>query len=141
TILEWQKPATINAMYNYTLKISSDNGFVSNLQTLDVKQKIIASNMPLMLGIAFGMLAFYRRKIVLTVAIISCAVLISCNSGGVTQGGSGVTQGGGGVTAVPTQTITVGSLLPATTYYWKIVVTDPVTGVTASSKVDSFTTQ
>ncbi|MDX8378322.1 MAG: vWA domain-containing protein [Mariprofundales bacterium] len=74
--------------------------------------------------------------------IIGCAALISCGGGG--SSAPAVQQQSAAQQAVATpitQTIAVGSLLPATNYYWKVVVTDPVTGLTADSQVSSFTTQ
>lgn len=82
-----------------------------------------------------------RKRVALALLMVAagCLLLVSCGGGG--GGGGGATQT---VSPLPpsgqvgSQILT--NLAPATTYYWKVVSTDPF-GATAASNVRSFTTK
>ncbi|MDX8377205.1 MAG: choice-of-anchor U domain-containing protein, partial [Mariprofundales bacterium] len=159
-VLQWTKPVTVSTTATYELLLATDAAFTNVIQTIPVTTIVLASNvMPFMLvGVAFGMLAWYRRRhIVLVVLVLACAALISCSSGG--SGGTvppttttpattaptitkpaPVTPPVGSVLAPNTQQQTLSGLQAGTTYFWKIVVTE-ANGATADSQVWSFTTK
>ncbi|MDX8393580.1 MAG: DUF5011 domain-containing protein [Mariprofundales bacterium] len=159
-VLQWTKPVTVSTTATYELLLATDAAFTNVIQTIPVTTIVLASNvMPFMLvGVAFGMLAWYRRRhIVLVVLVLACAALISCSSGG--SGGTvpptttipattaptitkpaPVTPPVGSVLSPNTQQQTLSGLQAGTTYFWKIVVTE-ANGATADSQVWSFTTK
>ncbi|MDX8393532.1 MAG: HYR domain-containing protein [Mariprofundales bacterium] len=155
--LQWQI-SNPNPLYTYTLVVSSDNNFTNIIQQMDVTTQVLASS-PILLGFMFGMLAWYRRRIILAgVLIISCVALLSCGGGGsanVTTTNNNIVNNIIGTPILnnnninnnninnnlPVQQQAVRNLQAATTYFWKMVVNDNTNSAVASSAVWQFTTQ
>jgi hypothetical protein len=134
--LKWQI-ASPNTAYTYTLEVASDAAFTQNLQQINVTAVVLALALPLLGFVAFGMLGWYQRRIVLGGLIAVSMIVVACNSGG--SGGSTTTAVSTATTV--TQQQVVSGLLPLTTYSWRIIVTDAATGATATSQTWTFTTQ
>ncbi|MDZ4185531.1 MAG: S8 family serine peptidase [Desulfuromonadales bacterium] len=115
---------------NMTLLIDTDPHFDPPARTILVSALGTSGVMIATLGFVWPRSSRRRLQILIVGTLAMLWLMVAC-------GGEG---GGGGTTVVATDSIVVGNLAPATTYYWKVQTRDNHGGV-SESEVRSFRTR
>ncbi|MDO9079948.1 MAG: S8 family serine peptidase [Desulfuromonadales bacterium] len=125
----WAQRADLDGdALNMTLLIDTDPHFDPPTRTILVSVFGISGVMIATLGFVWPWSSRRRLQLLIIGTLAMLWLMVACGGGG------------GGTTVVATDSIVVGNLAPATTYYWKVQTVDSHGGVSESA-VWSFTTR